>query len=348
MHVILGYNQLLAENTDDPGIRGFIDSIEKAGNVLLNLINDILDISRIESGKLRFEYGEVDLRRLLGDVGQIFNAAIRGKGLEYIEEISVNLPNRVSLDEDRVRQMLLNLVGNAVKFTEEGFVKVRAESSPLPAGSRRTDLLFVVEDSGIGIRQDQQQRVFEAFQQQEGQSSRKFGGTGLGLAITKRLVEAMNGEISVHSRRGTGTVFRVLLKDVEILEKTGSGKLPGQVLSESGVSSEKGESTSMHQLEMYEPEDYIMDGDQLLESLKTDFYPRWEQLRRRMFLDELQGFADSLERLGHTHNAVFLIRYSKKLQQAAQQVDIPELELLIQDYPRILKGAGYRLPESHE
>lgn len=347
MNVILGYNQLLAESNEDPAVRDYLDSIEKAGNVLLSLINDILDLSRIESGKLTFEYREVDLRRLMRDIGQLFEVKVRQKGLDYFEEISEELPDRLVLDEVRFRQLLMNLIGNAVKFTEEGFVRVRLESSPVPEKKTGVNLLLLVEDSGIGIREDQQQRVFEAFQQQEGQSSRKFGGTGLGLAITKHLVEAMGGKISVESSPGRGTLFRVVLKDVVVSETQGAADAAGNPALQGGPETQRNlePAGDVRQLEMYNPGDFLMDEAGLIIRLREDFLPRWEKLRHTMFLDELQDFAESLLKLGKAHNAVFLVRYAGDLLQAARQVDIAELELLIQDFQRVLVGSGY-LPQA--
>lgn len=211
MNAVIGYTELLERTITDDRQRGYLESIKAGSRSLLTLINDILDLSRVEAGKMRLEYGPLDLSRLLEDVRHIFAIRAREKGLDLVFEMDQNMPPVMVLDETRLRQVLFNLVGNAIKFTDHGEVRVRVAWKE----SEAPELCIEVMDSGIGIPEEQQQRIFEAFEQQAGQSSRRYGGTGLGLAISRKLVEMMNGELSVHSRPGEGTTFRVHLRDVE-------------------------------------------------------------------------------------------------------------------------------------
>lgn len=215
MNAVLGYTELLEVLVTDEKQKSYLESIKKGGRALLTIINDILDLSRIESGKMKMEYGPVSPQRLLRDVEQIFSARAAQKKLEFRISIAEDLPPALVLDEVRLRQVLFNLVGNAIKFTHEGHIALSARTMPPRQNAPdRVDLILSVEDTGIGIPKDQQARIFNAFEQQEGQSNRIYGGTGLGLAISKKLVEMMNGEIRLRSEPGKGSRFDVHLFDV--------------------------------------------------------------------------------------------------------------------------------------
>lgn len=217
MNAVLGYTELLEVMITDEKQKSYLESIKKGGRALLTIINDILDLSRIESGKLKMEYAPVDPRRLLRDVEQIFSARAAQKKLDFRLLIPDDLPRALVLDEIRLRQVLFNLVGNAIKFTHEGYISLSARALPPRQNiSGRIDLVLSVEDTGIGIPRDQQARIFHAFEQQEGQSNRLYGGTGLGLAISKKLIEMMNGEIRLQSEAGEGSRFDVHLFDVAL------------------------------------------------------------------------------------------------------------------------------------
>ncbi len=216
MNSILGFSQLLIGKLQNPQLNSYIEAISSSGKSLLGLINDILDLSKIEAGKLELEYDAVNPHSIFQEVQQIFAFKVKEKGLELILHIDESIPHGLVLDEIRLRQVMVNLVGNAVKFTEDGFVKISAIAEEHEEDTSKMNLIFSVEDSGIGISEKQQQLIFEAFRQQSGQSTRKYGGTGLGLAITKRLVEMMNGHISVTSKQREGSNFKVKLYDIDI------------------------------------------------------------------------------------------------------------------------------------
>ncbi|MCP4218109.1 MAG: response regulator, partial [bacterium] len=215
MNAILGFTEVLEEEITNLQHKEYLEAITSSGKTLLRLINDILDLSRIEAGKMELQYETVEPTSIMNEIRYVFANEVREKGLDFITETGTNLPDMLSLDGLRVRQVLLNLVGNAVKFTDSGFIKLSA----VVGGFRRTggvDIIFSVEDTGIGIPADQLDSIFEAFKQQDGQSAALYGGTGLGLAITRRLVEIMGGTILVESSKNEGSTFRVVLKDVAI------------------------------------------------------------------------------------------------------------------------------------
>jgi PAS domain S-box-containing protein len=215
MNSILGFSQILEMEAENPRIREHAKNIVGSGNQLMAMINDLLDLSKIEAGKMRLELEPTELQTLCQDVYAIFEHKARQKGLQLSLEIAGGLPRAVLLDEIRMRQVLINLLGNAVKFTHEGSVKLRVE--PYRAADQLTPgLRFLVKDTGIGIAVPDQERIFEAFEQQSGQRTRQYGGTGLGLAITRRLVNMMEGKITVESTPGQGSTFTVTLPPIVV------------------------------------------------------------------------------------------------------------------------------------
>lgn len=214
MNAILGFASLLEKAVTDPLLREYITAIQSGGRTLLQLINDILDLSKLEAGKMRLSPEPTELRTFVEEVRMFLAERASSKGIELRTELIGTLPTAIELDIVRMRQILFNLLGNAIKFTERGWVTLRVFGSPNEDGTWR--LIFEVEDTGIGIPADQLDAIFEAFQQVEGQSNRKYGGTGLGLSICKRLTELMGGEISVRSTLGSGSVFTVTLPRMQV------------------------------------------------------------------------------------------------------------------------------------
>lgn len=215
MNAVMGFTEILKERLTESKNIEYLDIIETSGTALLNIINDILDLSKIESGKLDFNYAPLSIKELVTEMSTIFSQKMDTNGLEFQIYIDKEFPKAILLDETRIRQILINLIGNAIKFTDNGYVRISARSSD-DNGSGRVDLTLTVEDSGIGIPEDQQNKVFGAFEQVKGQNSKMYGGTGLGLAISSRLTQMMGGGISVESTPGKGTTFIITIPDVEL------------------------------------------------------------------------------------------------------------------------------------
>lgn len=216
MNAILGFAELLDSQLTDEKSKDYLKGILTGGKNLLSLINDILDLSKIEAGKLNIVYEPLNIFRLVSELEQVFRPKINEKGLDFKVEIASNIPPGLFLDETRLRQILLNLIGNAIKFTSEGSVTVSVNTKEKDSYGSFVDLIIEVKDTGVGIPENQKQLIFEAFRQMEGQSTRRFGGTGLGLSITRRLVEIMHGKITVESTLGEGSSFIVHLENVSV------------------------------------------------------------------------------------------------------------------------------------
>ncbi len=206
LNAMLGMTNLLLQSPLDPKQREFAETSARSGEALLELINDILDFSKIESGEqMQLEEEDFSLRELMHGVVQLFRPRAEARGVAIASEIPQALPDRLRCDDGRLCQVLVNLVGNAIKFTDRGRVAVRVrcvEQTPQFAQVR-----FEVEDTGIGVRPEDQARLFQPFTQADTSSSRRRGGTGLGLAISKRIIELMGGRIGVESELGRGSLF---------------------------------------------------------------------------------------------------------------------------------------------
>ncbi len=209
MNAIIGTADLLSETGLNREQREYVAALKTAGENLLNLINDILDLSKVESGRLELELAEFDLERSVEKTCELMAHRAHNKGIELACRIMPDVPVSLIGDPVRLRQVLVNLLTNAIKFTEEGEVCVRVENRGSKDGA--CSILFCVSDTGIGIPTEKQRSIFESFTQADSSTTRKYGGTGLGLAICKRLVELMGGAISVQSEPGKGSVFSVVL-----------------------------------------------------------------------------------------------------------------------------------------
>ena len=214
---VLGTSELLAMRDLDPDTHRLVGVIRSSGETLLRVINDILDFSKIEAGKLEIERVSTNLTDLVHDIVVLYRAQAEARGISITASVPDNDPPTVLADPIRIKQILANLISNAIKFTSAGGVYVSLEFSEI--GNGRVDALLTVRDTGIGIAQDRQAVIFDHFTQVDESIHRRFGGTGLGLAICKRLVELMGGDISLSSRPGEGSVFEVRLD----FQKTDAG-----------------------------------------------------------------------------------------------------------------------------
>jgi diguanylate cyclase (GGDEF)-like protein len=203
---VLGMLELLHDMGLTPKQHEYVSVARNAGESLLKLIEDILDFSRTDSGKLKFQPVDFDLQEIMDEVVGLLASQAQRKQLDLAYSIDESVPPRLRGEPARIRQILVNLIGNAVKFTERGSVEVKVRVGPAPAEGK-APLRFEVADTGIGIPAEAQQRIFEAFTQADGSTTRNFGGTGLGLAICRKLVEFMGGAIGVESQPGKGSAF---------------------------------------------------------------------------------------------------------------------------------------------
>lgn len=212
---VLGMTQLLLHTPLTDKQRRFVEIVDKSGITLLDVVNDILDFSKIEAGKLQLEHSDFDVQELVGEVMDLFAHRLQEKQVELVSNIHDGVPTHLRGDITRLRQILVNLVGNAVKFTDQGEIVLSV--SRVEDQADQVTLRVEVKDTGIGIAPSVQEKIFEAFSQADGSTTRKFGGTGLGLTIVKQLVRLMNGTVGVESSLGVGSMFWVQIPFVRPL-----------------------------------------------------------------------------------------------------------------------------------
>ncbi|MGO1463358.1 MAG: ATP-binding protein [Oleiphilaceae bacterium] len=325
MNAVIGYSDLLSNSVTDPQQRNYLDAIRAGSRSLLMLINDILDLSRIEAGKMRLDYSPVSVRRLLDDVRHIFDLRAREQGITLEVSVGSDMPVAMMLDETRFRQVLFNLVGNAIKFTHEGGVAVRATVEPVEettdqAPEHQSYMLTVkVEDSGVGIATDQRDRIFEAFEQQEGQNTRRYGGTGLGLAISRKLAQMMGGELQVESVPKEGSVFTLTLPDVlatgEQAEDEGETRESERLLAQTLSMQERG---------------------WLREQLTADFGDDWELVRESGDPEEMREFARRVLEWGQRFRSRSVTRYGEKLLADVEAFNLDAVNSALEAFPKLL------------
>ncbi len=215
LNAIIGFSELLNKTEASSKQKSYLGAIATGGNTLLAIINDILDISKIEAGKMQIQNEEVAIVPVVHDICAIFEQKIKNKSLEFHLVIPKNLPELVVIDAIRLRQILLNLVGNAIKFTHEGYIEIGIYTSNFH--NDKFDLQIDIKDTGIGIAPNQQKKIFESFVQQDGQKNRQYGGTGLGLAICLKLIKMMNGDIQLQSKEKEGSTFSIIFNNLTIV-----------------------------------------------------------------------------------------------------------------------------------
>ncbi|NMP33553.1 response regulator [Thalassotalea sp. M1531] len=219
---VIGMSEVLAGTQLTAAQKDYVDTIDTSSQLLLSLINDVLDFSKIESGKLSLSEHSTSLRESVYDIAAIVSPKIKEKSLALSLTIDEKVPNRVMADDHRIRQVLMNLLSNAVKFTSNGSVKIKL--AYLGEQQGKVQLLFEVTDTGVGISDEQQHNIFLAFAQEDASITKQFSGTGLGLTISRQLIELMGGEIGVESIKNKGSrfYFSLSLKDIENSERNKS------------------------------------------------------------------------------------------------------------------------------
>ncbi|HEX2395168.1 MAG TPA: PAS domain S-box protein, partial [Bacteroidales bacterium] len=350
LNSVLGFTELLEGLTNDSLQMKYLNSIRASGKNLMILINDLLDLSKIESGKMTLHYTLFDIRRLLDEIRNVFSLRVTVKGLNYIEKLDSHFPAEIKFDEVRLRQILINLVGNAVKFTHQGEIRIliRAKYLQKKAENHRMKLEISVRDTGIGIPESSFRLIFESFRQHSQLDSRKYEGTGLGLAITKRLVEAMNGEIRLKSKIGKGSEFSVVFPDIEYSETPSNVFIPQftdvkKQLGES-IINESGKSPNILDghidLNAVKGSDYSL----LVNRFDNELAAKWKMFEKKQPLREIQSFAQEIVNLGRSFKLGFISQYGEQLLSTIENFDVEEMRLKLDYFPdlvRQLKNVGH-------
>lgn len=351
LNSVLGFAELLEGMTNDPIQIKYLNSIKASGKNLMMLINDLLDLSKIEAGRMTLQYTLFNIHRLTDEIRNVFSLRVAIKGIGYTEEISENFPAAIRFDETRLRQILINLVGNAVKFTHHGEVKISMNARLLEKEKANTMIMEIkVMDTGIGIPEDSYRLIFESFRQHSQLDSRKYGGTGLGLAITKRLVEAMEGTIGVESHVGEGSTFTVIFPVVEYADihddKTAADLLMlGLAGNNAAKRDKKGTETEVQHGQLNQAGLNATDFHHLVSRFNKDLNERWKSYESKQPLKEIKQFAQEIIEVGKKYQLAFIYEYGDQLLSTLENFDIEEMRLKLDCFPDLLKQLN---KQSHE
>jgi two-component system, NarL family, sensor histidine kinase EvgS len=310
------------------------------------LINDLLDLSKIEAGKMTFHYSFIDIRRLLNEIRNVFSLRVAIKGIGYFDDVGREFPAEIKFDETRLRQILINLVGNAVKFTHDGEIriKIKAYKRHDESGKSIMRLEVKVIDTGIGIPEDSFRLIFESFRQQSHLNSRKYGGTGLGLSITKRLVEAMNGRISVESMVGKGSIFTLVFPAVEYADipsdiSNDDLQHDFQVKNKSLIPPYQNEKNEIYLNNGKNGRTVLKDSEYqaLIMKFEQDLALQWRLFESKQPLKEIKSFAQDIVSLGRNSKLNFILEYGEQLLSTIENFDIEEMRQKLDNFPELMK-----------
>lgn len=318
LNAIIGLADLLIGNSSNSMQLDYLNSIKKSGINLLNLINDILDYSKIEAGKMTLHLTAVNIIDLAKETCQLFTQVVNEKQLTLTTDFQEGIPLSILLDEVQIRQILTNLIANAVKFTDEGSVSVTIKSTKTKKG--KTTLTFIVKDTGIGIRQEAREKIFEDFSQQGDQDNRQYGGTGLGLGIVRSLVDLMDGKIDLESTPNIGSIFTVTLPNLTIHNQ--------KILHNSG--SNKKKKKDLRQTE-------------ITKSATT--YPIFSETEKKLWNDfkirpsfkKVPIIAQTLRSIKNDEYETILVDTANKIEKTVQSFDVEELSKAIQEFENCFK-----------
>ncbi len=335
MNSILGFADILGTMITDRQQKEYLESLHIGAQSLLRLINDILDLSKADAGKMEIQYAPVSLSRILTDTGRMFSHEMQRKKLDFFIETSPDLPKSLMLDKTRIRQILFNLLGNAVKFTDNGHIHLCAHTQPHDTGPDETPfvrLIITVKDTGIGIPVSDYEHIFEMFAQSRGKHSH---GTGLGLTITRRLTEIMGGKIAVESRPGCGSVFTVTFDRVALGQEKESAEEKESLICE--TASELHTETGVCSLPDKTLQQSLVHGSELLDIIKRDLVPKWQELSETMFIDSIEDLAREAQKLGTEYAWPLLAAWAADLAERVSLFDIENLPGIMEKFPELVR-----------
>ncbi len=318
LNSIIGFTDLLLPMAKSEKEKNFLKAIKNSSNSLLSLINDILDLSKIQADKLELFNEPVSVRAILDEIREIFYPQVDKKGIEFIISVSQSLNGLFLLDRVRFKQILFNLIGNAIKFTDQGQVKVTAKGKKTSGTDKFYDFTITIEDTGPGIPAEEQEVIFEAFKQSSESIAQQQQGTGLGLSITKRLVTAMNGTIALQSETGKGTLFTIRLSRVEKVARADYAKADRTEDTVQDSSNKKRKAN---------PEEEI--NPETRKAFTKQFRQSWEKINRSRIIDDIIAFGRKMAAFAEDKKSAPLKKAAEELVKAAEHFEIDAIESVL-------------------
>ena len=325
MNAIIGFSDLLKMKITDKKLSFFVSKIMDNVNNLLKMINDIIDLSKLETGHLKIHKVSANMDSIFNEIPSIFSEISKQKQIPVTIDINKNTPNTLLIDAIRIKQIIQFLVDNALKFTETGAVSIIVSAQPKKSEASKTDLIIEVKDTGIGIAENEFKVIFENFRQIDGSLTRKYGGTGMGLAIAKRLTELMDGSISVESIVDKGSTFKVIFRNIEIL-------------NEELKEIEKKETPILIKTTTYAEQfaAHIAKNGKLPEAFikiyKTEILPLYEEVSDILDMTDCKQFATKLINAGEKFNIETFTKFGTALMTATEEYQLSKIEDLLSEF----------------
>ena len=330
MNAITGFAEILDRTLTDRQQKEYVSSIKSSGDALLGLFNDILDLSKLEAGDLDLDWTDVDLLKIFADLENVFAPRAKDKGLTFSLKLDPQLPRSVELDEKRFVQVLHNLLDNALKFTHAGSISVDAGADLLDG---QTALRIDIRDTGIGIPEDQVEKVFAPFTQKQDQSINEYGGTGLGLTLTRRLLDALGGQVTVTSQVDAGSTFHIVLGNAAVADSTPIGE-QATAAPQPDVPGPSAERAT------WSPEALSEETRAALPGIVTRMADRVSSaadLARTLTINDVEGFATWVKELGDVHELAPVTSWADRLDQQASMFEMDAIAETLGTYPDLVE-----------
>ncbi len=327
MSAILGFVELMKEEECSENMLAYIDTIEKNSKNLLMMFDNILDLSKLDSGNLVLQEKKVNLKKLIDEIISIFTLKITKKQLDFIIEIGKGVPDIIIVDDMKLRQILINLLENAYKFTEKGFIILKIHSKP--SRKDKINLLITVKDTGIGIKESEKNKIFFPFVQQ---NAEKYNGTGLGLTIIQKIIKLMNGTIEVNSKFGFETTFIINIPDIKVIKQS-------ELKSDKNYDETEKDAKNKIDLFIVKNVSIVYDKQKLsnlVNELSETYYETWEKVCNSRNIDEIENFALALKELSNKYEIDVISKYSSDLISSARNFDIEKIKDLLNEYPKMI------------
>ncbi|PLX09612.1 MAG: hypothetical protein C0598_11840 [Marinilabiliales bacterium] len=324
MNAIIGFTELLLRLEEDPKKSSYIYAIDSSSKSLLTLINDILDLSKIQAGKLNLNYEPIALSTVINELKQLFKLQLKNKGIDFIIEQNIKLKDYINIDGVRLRQILLNLIGNATKFTKKGVITVKFNYLKNKNNTNLIDLEVIISDTGPGISKKDQKTIFTAFSQGSILSQDQNKGTGLGLAITKQLIEMMRGSLKLESELGKGSTFTILLPNIETIKTKGSIKID--------ISDDISNNDHIVDNKLYEEDtnsEFLSLEIDFKNEFKKNFLEDYIKISNNKIISEIAEFNKKIMYFAEQSEINELLHYAREMDIALKKFDIDTIEHLL-------------------
>lgn len=320
INAIIGFSELLKDSITIKKYKDYLNGINLSSNNLLLLVDDMINLTKLNMNIIDKSMDVIDISNLCDKIGQFFYFKIKDKKLNFIIDLEQHLPNKIYMNECYLRQILINLLSNGLKFTQNGFVKLTIKHNLKE--NNLIDLILIVEDSGIGITEETKSNIFKIFYQKELGSNRKYEGLGLGLPIVKKLLDYLNGEIEIESELNKGSKFKIIIRNIltQKEQNTKNTKTNLNLVSKNSIDSKT---------EFIAKENF--------EILISVYKDKIVDVKSKMSIDEISLFAENIREFGIKNNIKTIQNYSEKLIDASNSFNIDEINELLSDFDNVLK-----------